>query len=210
MRRFSKLLSFFVILNIVLAIFPCAYAEETGEVQRYIVILDEPAIYSDERQQVFVRNVEEHNDEVRKALTELQNDIKSQIPLSMTLNSEEDVFNGEFSDTDVLNGFTITTDSETAELIKNIEGVKAVFPDEVIAYAADDSVPYAESYSATEAGFSAANPGNELNVQYAYENGYNGEERVVAVLDSTINYDNSYFKLYCRISIAKNGAKGHK
>jgi hypothetical protein len=159
MRRFSKFLSLFIILSIVLAIFPYAYAEEACEVQRYIVILEEPALYSDERPQVFVRNVEEHNNEVRKALTELQNDIKSQIPLSMTLNSEEDAFNGEFSYTDVLNGFTITTDSETAELIKNIEGVKEVFPDEVIACAEDDAVPYAESYSATEAGFSAANPG---------------------------------------------------
>ena len=201
MPRFNKYLSFFIIFSIVLALFPYAYAQDAPELQRYIVILEEPALYSDERPQVFVRNVEEHNDEVRKALTELQNDIKSQIPLSMTLNSEEDVFNGEFSYTDVLNGFTITTDSETAELIKNIEGVKEVFPDEVIACAEDDAVPYAESYSATEAGFSAANPGNELNVQYAYEKGYNGEGRVVAILDSTINYNNSYFNLSDETSV---------
>ena len=168
--KVQKLLLFILCLGFVFTV-PCAYAQNNSDVQRFIVILEEPAVYSTDRPQVFTRNREEYNNNLRNALAELHNDIKSQIPTVMTLNSEGESLT-EFSYTDVLNGFTITTDAETAEKIKTIDGVKEVFPDEVIAYAEESAMLSEEIQENAGSGFSAANPGNEMNVQYAYEKGF--------------------------------------
>lgn len=195
-RFVRKILSLSVALCIMFLTVSFSYAKSETELKRYIVILEEPAVYSADRPIPFSSKGEEYHSEVRKALLELQQDVKAQIEPSMHLLSD-DVSENEFSYTDVLNGFTITTVEKTAERIKTIEGVSEVFPDEVIAYADQTEKLYLQSDTATETEdeYSAANPGNEINVKYAYDKGYDGEGRVIAILDSTINYDNTYFKL---------------
>ncbi len=192
----KKIVAIFIVVGTLFTVIPRTYAENEKDVKKYIVILEEPALYSDERPQLFNMNGAEYKNEVRRALTQLQEDIKAQIPAPMKLFNDEEQIK-EYSYTDVLNGFTVTTDEDTAEFIKNIEGVSEVFADEVIAYASEAPDIYLQSEAVTteESEFSAANPGNEINVQYAYEKGYNGKGRTVAILDSNINYNNSYFAL---------------
>ncbi len=193
----KRLLSIAILMSFVLSFVPVANAVDDTEIKRYIVILDEPALYSDERPMLFSGN-EAYNNEVRKALLELQEGIKSEITPAATLYSEADSFENEYSYTDVLNGFTVTVDAETAEAISKIDGVKEVFPDEIIAVIDDETAENTENavlYSESSETLSAANSGNMINTPYAYENGYTGVGRTVAILDSTLYCDNSYFEL---------------
>ncbi len=196
MKLFKSVLILIFIICAVLSLSLPVLADET-EVQRYIVILDEPAVYSEERPTVFVRNEEMYRNGLREELIDMQNGIKAQIPVGVSLFSSEEKVAEEYSFTDVLNGFTITTDAETAEYIKEIDGVKDVFPDDAIATVAPeepeaDMEVMAESIEET---LSAANSGNMINTIHAYENGYTGEGRTVAILDSNIYYSNDYFTL---------------
>ena len=200
MRIFSvtKLISLILVICMIMPSAFIVKAEDSAETKRYIVILDEPALYSEERPVLFSRNKEEYDNELRTTLISMQENIKAQIAPEASLFSDETSFENEFSYTDVLNGFTVTADKETAEAISKIDGVKEVFPDEIIATIDNETVSDSEEmalFSESSETLSLANSGNMINAPYAYENGYMGEGRAVAILDSTIYYNNSYFML---------------
>lgn len=215
MRNFS-VVKYISLILVICMIMPSAFivkAEGSAETKRYIVILEEPALYSEERPMLFSGNKEEYDNEVRRTLISLQENIKAQISPGISLFSDETSFENEYSYTDVLNGFTLTTDAETAEAISEIDGVKEVFPDEIIATIDNETVSDSEDmalFSESSETLSLANSGNMINAPYAYENGYMGEGRAIAILDSTIYYDNSCFMLsnensvrYTQESLAK-------
>ncbi len=189
------LLSINLALCMLLSVFPVINAQCETELKRYIVILEEPALHSPERPAVFL-NDEQYYSELRDSILELQENVKMQITSDAQLNTTACDYENEFSYTDVLNGFTITTDEKTAEAIKNMDGVAEVFPDEVIAVVDSGHASlFANSVQTEGTPVADFNPGNLIDTDYAYSKGYDGEGMTVAVLDSTINYENTFFSL---------------
>jgi len=161
------------------------------EDKRYMVILDTPPVYSEDRVTFYSMS----DDEYRQGLLELQNDIKLQINGGVSLFSLRR--NTEYSYTDILNGFTITTDKQTAEYIKTIDGVSAVVEDAKTGYVLPVGEElFLETFSEegiTESNISKINPGNMMNVSSAYSKGFNGTGRAIAVLDTGITLTNPYY-----------------
>ena len=164
---------------------------------KYIVVLDAPALYSKDRVS-FYNNGTDDSGAYRQALLEEQEYIKAQIPIASTF-SLRGKAKKEYSYTDVLNGFTVTCNSETAELIRKIDGVKSVFKD--VTFLKSEPVGTEEA-SFTQASqteetieYSEANAGNMIKAQYAYNEGYKGQGCAVAIIDVGIDVEHSYYTI---------------
>ena len=61
--------------------------QETCEQEKsYIVLLEEPALYSENRPVPYRINKEEYEEDVREYLTSLQDEIKEKIPQNISMN----------------------------------------------------------------------------------------------------------------------------
>lgn len=195
----KRILSVIVCISIFFAVLGTVGAQQatTRQVQEnktYIVLLEAPALRSPYRVS-FMSNEE---DRYRQALIELQNEIKSQIPMPMTRSLRGANIGKNYSYTDILNGFTITCDGATAEYIKTIDGVKCVLEDFTFNRTEEDEIIMQTTSETTlpEGGsvnFSSANAGNMINVKSAYDKGYNGKGRAIAVIDSGMDVNHSYY-----------------
>ncbi len=185
-----------LLLSIIL-MFSCAQAlaREATEKSTYIVVLDAPSVYSPERITVYGSD----DSVYREALIELQAQIKEQIPASSaySLRSREKTY----TYTDVINGFTVNVDAATAEKIKKIDGVKGVYENKTLTLSEpvkatdEDAAVSQEADAVSESGVSSANSGNMTGVQYAYNEGYNGQGRAIAIIDSAMNPYHIYYGL---------------
>ncbi len=180
-----------------------AYAEEYREEAkktRYIVMLEEPALYSEERPAFFNGETDEYKNGLREYLRELQSNIKAQIPgiSTFSLRTSQE----EYSFTDVINGFTITCDYETKKFIETIDGVKGVYEDKLLSVVEpetlnEETAGGIASASDTDTSYTVAdiNGKKMIAADYAYEQGYNGKGRAVAIIDSTIIPEHIYFNV---------------
>ncbi len=165
--------------------------------KKYIVILEAPPVYSDER----ISTYGVSDDMYRQALLELQQEIKWQIPVANTFSLDREETTKEYAYTDLINGFTVTCNSCVAEIIKEIDGVKCVFEDFTFnAVEMPDGESLSEvqattGESATKATYSSANAGNMINVQQAYQKGYDGTGRAIAIIDSGIDVNHEFYTI---------------
>lgn len=193
----KKIISLLLCISLVLSCTGTIFAhEEFGKKKSYIVVLEAPAVYSPDRVTFYSAD----DDMYREALLELQAEVRAQIDGGVSLFS----LRGQertYSYTDVINGFTVNVDTKTAEKIKSIDGVAGVYEDEIIDIVKPAEAEMGEKPLSTDevAGdttqLSAANSGNMINVQSAYDKGYNGQGRAVAVIDSNINPAHKYYTL---------------
>ena len=165
-----------------------ATIRENNKNETYIVVLDAPCVHSDERLQTF--GVDDSL--YREALLELQAEIKAQIPSSFS-RLRQQAAEVSYSYTDVLNGFTVSCDRQTAEYIKTIDGVKSVFRDSVSHIVPTDTGVEFYAESGEDDAVSSANAGNMINVGAAYDLGYDGSGSVIAVIDSFVNINHNFF-----------------
>lgn len=170
-------------------------AREEGEKKTYIVVLDAPAVYSPDR--VTFYGADDHS--YREALLELQAQVKSQINGGVSTYSLRNT-EKTYSYTDVLNGFTVNVDETTAKEIKKIDGVKGVYEDKIIemvkpVQAAESETVVTDEASGEATQVSQANSGNMMNTKAAYDKGYNGEGRAIAIVDSAMLPDHIYYTL---------------
>jgi|GEM_PF-3975309 len=193
----KKLLS--LLLSIIL-IFSCvgvvSAREQEPEKKTYIVVLEAPAVYSPDRVTFYSTD----DDMYRQALIELQAEVRAQINGGASTYSLRNT-ERTYTYTDVINGFTVNVDAATADEIKKIDGVKGVYENKTLniikpaetvenEVAVSDAAPQGESQQT-----SSANSGNMISTSSAYEKGYTGEGRAIAIIDSTINPDHIYYKL---------------
>ena len=194
----KKLLS--LLLSIIL-IFSCAgvtSARQTGaEKKTYIVVLEAPAVYSPDRVTFYGAD----DDMYRQALIELQAEVRAQISGGASTYSLRNT-ERTYTYTDVLNGFTVNVDAATADEIKKIDGVKAVIENETISVIepVGKEINYDVSSVTGFAGNTVTTPadistGNMINTQTAYDKGYNGKGRAIAILDTAILPQHSYFNI---------------
>lgn len=190
----KKILSLLLSISMIFSCVGVAQAREIGEKKTYIVVLDAPAVYSPDRVTFYGAD----DNTYRKALLELQAEIKSQINGGMSAYS---LRNPEktYTYTDVICGFTVNVDAATAESIKKIDGVKAVVENEMFSLiepvgeeTLDVSAQTQQNTQTTPADIST---GNMMNAQTAYDKGYDGEGRVIAVLDTAILPEHAYYSL---------------
>ncbi len=201
----KRIISLIISLTICLMCLPgngFAARANDGDASRYIVLMDAPAVYSEDSVIPYGAD-EDYKTQLRDAIIDMQAEIKKQIapPVSLFGLSDTDFFEGEYSFTDVANGFTVTCDAAMAEAIAQIDGVKAVFPDAAVATIPNVDIKAAsqdvvQTSDATLAdGLSASNSASDINVKYAYENNLTGKGRAIAVLDSTLSFNHSYFTM---------------
>ncbi len=197
----KKLLALILCINILISCAGIANAstistkDAPGE-KTYIVILDAPPVYSKER--VSFYSIDDST--YRQALLEEQENIKSKIPafskFSLRKNEQEAK---NYTYTEVLNGFTVECDAETAEYIKTIDGVKVVFQDTSMEFVMPEELGASELLTQTQTEESAilsqANAGNMINVKSAYDKGYDGTGQAIAIIDSGTHVKNSYYSL---------------
>lgn len=169
-----------------------------AENKTYIVVLDAPALYSENRVSFYSTSDADY----RRALLELQEEIKAQIPQAMTFSLRRaEPIEKSYSYTDILNGFTINCDSATAEYIKTIDGVSGVYEDKIIEGAKPaeiengEAVAYENATTTDATSISQANSGNMINTQSAYDKGFDGTGRAIAIIDSAINPNHIYYAI---------------
>lgn len=205
----KKFLSLMLSIIIIISCMSVVSAREFSEKKSYIVELSTPAVYSPDRVTFYSAD----DDMYREALLELQAEIRAQIDGGVSLFSARKP-ERTYTFTDVINGFTISVDAATAERIKNIDGVKSVCENEVIDFVTpaggESVVTSAEETAGSGGNLSAANSGNMINSEAAYDKGYKGQGRAIAVIDGTINPNHIYYKLseestakYTRADIAE-------
>lgn len=191
----KKLLSLILSIILIISCMGVVSAREAGEKKSYIVVLDSPSVYSPERIAFYGAD----DDMYREALLELQAEVRAQIDgaSAYSLRNRERTY----TYTDVINGFTVKVDAATAEKIKKIDGVKGVYEDRIVDMVEPIETTEGEAYTSNEtqvsdtAEVSMANSGNMMKTDYAYNKGYNGEGRAIAIIDSTINPAHMYYKL---------------
>ena len=192
----NRVLSIILSVIMIVSCMTVVSAREAGEKNTYIVVLDAPAVHSPERVTFYGAD----DGVYREALVALQAEIKAQISSGVSAFS---LRNRErtYTYTDVLNGFTVNVDAKTAEQIKKIDGVKGVYENKKIdiikpveAQVGEQAVVTDEVQEESETK-SLANTGNMIRVDAAYQKGYKGEGRAVAIIDSTINPEHIYYKL---------------
>lgn len=189
MKKFLSLL-----LSIILIVSCMGVASartQEGEKKTYIVVLDTPAVYSPDRVTFYGTD----DDMYRQALLELQAEVKSQINGGVSAYSLRNT-ERTYTYTDVLNGFTVNVDAATAESIKKIDGVKAVVENEMFTLIE----PVGKEEILSENPEATSTPadirtGNMMKAQAAYDKGYDGEGRVIAVLDTAILPEHTYYTL---------------
>ena len=192
----KKILSLILCAVLSVSCFSTVCAYEEVEKKTYIVELSAPAVYSPDRVMLFSVD----DGAYRNELLELQSQIKSQIDGGVSLFSVRSA-ERTYTYTDVLNGFTVNADKATAERIKNIEGVLNVYEDERVEISepvkseSDEEIAVTEMATGESVQRSVANSSDMLNVQSAYDKGYNGEGRAVAIIDSAINPNHIYYRL---------------
>lgn len=193
----KKILSLVLSIILIISCMGVVSARKTeAEKKTYIVVLEAPAVYSPDRVTFYGTD----DDMYREALLELQAEVKAQINGGVSTYSLRNI-ERTYTYTDVLNGFTVNVDEATAEKIKAIEGVSGVYEDEIIDFVEPvetemEETPFStEETESEETALSAANSANMMNVQSAYDKGYDGTGRAIAVIDSTLNPDHPYYKL---------------
>lgn len=171
------------------------------EKKTYVVLLDAPALYSPDR--VSLLSDRYSDTDYRDALIQLQEEIKALIPaaspFSLRQAKTQEV---SYSYTDVLNGFTINCDKSTADYIKTIDGVKAVFENFTLQCPeikdSTENSPLVDTNTEVlqTAQVSAASSGEMMNTQTVYDElGFDGEGRAIAILDTAINVNHDYYKI---------------
>lgn len=192
----KKILSLLLSISLIFSCVGVAQARKAGEKKTYIVVLEAPAVYSPDRITFYGAD----DNVYREALLELQAEIKSQISGGVSAYS---LRNPEktYSYTDVLNGFTVHVDSATAESIKKIDGVKMVVENEMLSLiepVGEEALDVlAKEQQDTELQTTPADisAGNMMNAQTAYSRGYDGEGCAIAVLDTAILPEHTYYSL---------------
>lgn len=177
----------------------------SDSISTYIVVLEGSPVHSPNGISFFSRNTDEYHNALRQSIKEMQDEVLLKInekPDGSAINSIfDDAVYPEYSYTDVLNGFTVQVDAKTADKIRNIDGVRAVVEDAQIKMVAPVEEPYeltetdSEENSSTEETAIKLYSGNMINVDTMYKSGYNGEGRAIAIIDSELDTDHSFFKL---------------
>ena len=193
----KRILSIILSLAMIVSCMTAVSARETVEKNTYIVVLDAPAVHSPERVTFYGTD----DDVYREALIALQAEIKAQITGGASFFS---LRNRErtYTYTDVLNGFTINVDARTAEEIKKIDGVKAVIKNETYAIiepvadgVAVEDLSVIKTDESTTSSPADISSGNMMNTQAAYDKGYSGKGTAIAVLDTAILPQHTYYSL---------------
>ncbi len=182
-----------------------AYAYD-GSLKNYIIITDVPALLSPDVPAFFSEG-DAFKQEYREELLSYQNGIIDEIisgRLDLMGMGEEEKRPFSYHFTDVLSGFTLEMTEDEAKKAEAIEGVRLVAQDITIAVLDDTIVSQSTSDASSDASsdelsaaiaYSKLNAGNLIGVPKARELGYNGEGRVVAVIDSSIQPLHPYLKL---------------
>ncbi len=192
----KKILSLLLSISLIFSCAGVTQAREMGEKKTYIVLLEAPAVYSPDRVTFYGAD----DDVYRQTLLELQAEVKSQINGGVSMFSVRNV-EKTYSYTDILNGFTVNVDAETAKKIQNIEGVKAVVENEMFSLvepAGEGLIETSATVSTNEDPTTALDDissGNIMNVQAAYDKSYKGTGRAIAVLDTAILPEHTYYSL---------------
>lgn len=192
----KKILSLILSVILIISSTITTFAREQEEKKTYIVVLEAPSVYSPDRIMFYGAD----DNAYRETLLELQAEVKSQINGGVALFSLK---NRErtYTYTDVLNGFTVNVDAATAEKIKKIDGVKGVYENKVMNVVSPAVTEEGETEQVIEQkeeksdSVSKANTGNMMNTKSAYDKGYNGEGRAIAIIDSAITPDHVYYAL---------------
>ncbi len=192
----KKVISLILSIILLISCMGVVSAREEGEKKTYIIVLDAPAVYSPDRVTFYGAD----DNMYREALLELQAEVKSQINGGVSAYSLRNA-ERSYTYTDVLNGFTVNVDAKTAEKIKKIDGVKAVYEDKIIAMVepvqtdSGETVVTSTANGENTAEVSAANSGNMISTQAAHSKGYTGEGRAIAIIDSAMVPEHIYYTL---------------
>lgn len=191
----KKILSVLICIFLILSCVGVVQAREESEKKTYIVILDTPSVYSPDRVTFYGAD----DSGYREVLLQLQAEVRAQINGGVSAFSLRNA-EKSYTYTDVLNGFTVNVDAQTAEQIKKIDGVKAVYEDKIIegakpAEAGEGETVVTSETSGENVQVSQANSGNMINTQAAYNKGYCGQGRAIAIIDSAIVPEHIYYAL---------------
>jgi len=193
----KKLMSLILCSILLVSCMAMASAGETAEKKTYIVELEAPAVYSPDRVTLFSADDTAYREELLALQAEVRSQINGGVSLFSLRNTDD-----TYTYTDILNGFTVNTDPATAEKIKEIDGVKGVYEDEIVEMSQPVSTEDADIYMSEDSTadgddseLSWANSANMINVKSAYDKGYKGQGRAIAVIDGTITPNHEYYKL---------------
>lgn len=165
-----------LLLILVIAV-PNAFA--FYEEKNYIIVLDTPAVYSSDRPVFYSADADT---EYRNALLELQSEFKAQINgTGISLFSTDE----GYSYTELFNGFTMKMTEEKAEQVRNMSGVSAVIEDII--------VPMATATLEDSETSSKLNSGNMIGADKMHEKGYDGSGKAIAIIDSELDINHTYF-----------------
>lgn len=149
------------------------------EEKNYIIVLDTPAVYSSDRPVFYSADADT---EYRNALLELQSEFKAQINgTGISLFSIDE----GYSYTELFNGFTMKMTEEKAEQVRNMSGVSAVIEDII--------VPMATATLEDSETSSKLNSGNMIGADKMHEKGYDGSGKAIAIIDSELDINHTYF-----------------